>query len=87
MVETKFGESASRKFIVWSKKNGVSFKHSDDWKPWWECWADGYKTRCEEENLGKAKDIFWEKFQGTGMNYEIFEVLFYSAIKKLEESP
>lgn len=85
MTEIRFGKSAAKKFKAWAEENGVSLEHPDDWNAWWECWADGYKARCEEENLGKAKDIFWEKFQGTGMSRGIFDVLFGSAIKKLEE--
>ncbi len=38
------------------------------------------------DEIAKAKDIFWEEFQGTGMGHEIFDVLFDSAIEKLKRN-
>ncbi len=38
------------------------------------------------DEMAKAKDIFWEEFQGTGMSHEIFDVLFDSAIEKLKRN-
>ena len=38
------------------------------------------------DEMAKAKDIFWEEFQGTGMGHEIFDVLFDSAIEKLKRN-
>jgi len=35
-------------FIKWAEENHVDMTHEEDWKPWWDCWCDGY-SRCVED--------------------------------------
>ena len=39
--ETKYINPA---FFEWASKEGVNLEDKEDWKPWWECWAQGYNT-------------------------------------------
>lgn len=36
--------------------------------------------------MSKNKEIFWKHFQGTGVNYEIFEILYDATIAEIEKT-
>lgn len=36
--------------------------------------------------MDKSKEIFWEAFQGTGIDAEIFSILYDAAITKIEKA-
>lgn len=36
------------------------------------------------DEIAKARDIFWEEFQGTGMDRSTFDILFNSSIDKIK---
>ena len=29
-------------FQKWAKENGVDMTNEEEWKPWWDCWCNGY---------------------------------------------
>jgi hypothetical protein len=35
-------------FQQWAKNNGVDMKYEDDWRPWWDCWCNGYNKGIED---------------------------------------
>lgn len=35
-------------FVEWAVANGVNMEHEEDWKPWWDCWCNGYNKGIED---------------------------------------
>jgi len=31
-------------FVQWAIKNGIEFRHPDDYEPWWRCWYNAIQS-------------------------------------------